>query len=520
MTQAHPHDSHAPDDIDVLSLARTMIRYDTSHNGEGADTLPLARTLERVWRHAGVATEIIETPKPGNVHFLARIPGTGEREPLLVLSHSDVVPARPEDWRHPPFAAEETDGFLWGRGSLDMKGAGAAFMNALLRHVREGTRFDRDIIFLSDCDEEGGWYGTRWLTEHHWHRVAAGAVLTEGGWTLADQDGVTPMLASLTCLDRTFGAVRLTASGTATHSSRPLPDSAIARLAEVVHALSRIRLPVVLTPLNRDYFTALSQGTRDPALTAAIKRLLDVDEAAGPARDRSPAGTADHAVDRAELDTAAQEVLSRSPYPGLHEALLRATVAFVAQDGGLRANVIPGRASALLQLRFTPGGQSPQEVLDHLGGVVSAYPGIRMDLVGPPGEPPDDTLARWNRDWSARPSPIDSDVFTAWRQAVALTHPGVPAVPALFEGGTSGKPWQDRGVPVYGMYPYVVDNATLTAMHGHDERVRVSALRQGAELAYRMFRSFSVHKPHRGSGITYAAEPRGTGEDRPAGELT
>jgi acetylornithine deacetylase/succinyl-diaminopimelate desuccinylase-like protein len=156
----------------------------------------------------------------------------------------------------------------------------------------------------------------------------------------------------------------------------------------------------------------------------------------------------------------------------------------------LRANVIPSRASALLQLRFTPGGQAPEEVLGHIGEIVAEHPGIDMDLVGPPGERPADTLARWNRDWRTRPSPLDSDIFAAWREAVALTHPGVPAVPAMFEGGTSGKPWQERGVPVYGMYPYVVDNATLTAMHGTDERVRVAALRQGAELLYRMFGSF------------------------------
>ncbi|CAL9500806.1 M20/M25/M40 family metallo-hydrolase [Streptomyces sp. enrichment culture] len=474
MTVRSEPEAHAPDDIDVVSLARTMVRYDTSHDGEGADTLPLARTLDRIWRHAGVATEIIETPKPGNVHFLARIPGTGERPPLLVLSHSDVVSTRPEDWQRPPFAAEIADGFLWGRGSLDMKGAGAAFMHALLRHVREGARFDRDIIFLSDCDEEGGWYGTRWLTEHHWDRVDAGAVLTEGGWTLAGEDGRTAMLASLTCVDRTFGAVRLTASGTATHSSRPLPDSAIARLAAVVHAVSRTQLPVVLTPLSRDYFTALARATRDPELTAAVHRLLDADKAG----------------DQAERDAAADAVLSRTAYPGLHNAMLRATIALVAQDGGLRANVIPGRASALLQLRFTPGGQPPQDVLDHIGEIVREYPGIRMDLVGPPGEKPADTLARWNRDWRARPSPTDSDLFDAWRRAVARTHPGIPAVPAVFEGGTSGKPWQDRGIPVYGMYPYVVDNPTLTAMHGNDERVSVAALRQGAELLYRMFGSF------------------------------
>lgn len=381
---------HPPGDTDVVSLTRTMIRYDTSHNGEGADALPLAHTLESVWRHAGVATEIIPTPEPGNVHFLARIEGTGERDPLLVLSHSDVVPAHPEHWQHPPFDAVVSEGFLWGRGSLDMKGAGAAFMNALLRHVREGALFDRDIIFLSDCDEEGGWYGTRWLTEHHWDRVGAGAVLTEGGWTLAQQGGDTPMLASLSCVDRAFGAVRLTATGTATRSSRPLPDSAVARLAAAVHAVSAARTPVVLTPLNRDYFAALARGTQDPGLATAVRRLLE-------AGDTLKTGDT--------LDALAEEVLSRSSYPGLHNALLRATIAFVSQDGGLRANVIPRQASALLQLRFTPGGQSPDDLIHHIGKVIAEHPGTRLDLVGPPGENASDTLARWNGTGAPAPAP-------------------------------------------------------------------------------------------------------------------
>ena len=463
-----PHD---PSDFDVLSLARSMIRYDTSHDGEGADTAPLAGLLASVWEHAGIPTEMIATPKPGNVHFLARIRGAGTAPPLLVLAHSDVVAVHRERWRTEPFGAAVRDGFLYGRGSLDMKGAGAAFMNALLRHVTEGTVFDRDIIYLADCDEEGGWYGTPWLADNHWEKVAAGAVVTEGGWTIAQPDGRNPMLSSMSCLDRAFGAVRLTTEHVATHSSRPQPGGAITRLAGVVERVGRWLPAVTLTDLNRRYFTALAGATSDERLAEAIASLLVADT------PRS-------------LTAAADAVVKHSSYPWLHNAMLRATVAFVAQDGGRRANVIPARASVLLQLRFVPGGQAPRELLDELRAVVGDE--ATMAPVGPPYETPEQTVSRWERDWSQAPASTETDVFAAWQDAARRTFPGVPAVPAMFEAGTSGKPWRDRGIPVYGVYPYLVDHETMVRMHGDDERVRVDELRRGAELLYRMFARFRL----------------------------
>ncbi|WP_238014808.1 M20/M25/M40 family metallo-hydrolase [Dactylosporangium sp. AC04546] len=463
---------HRADDIDPVSLAQSMITFDTSHNGEGADTLPYATMLARVWEHHGVATEIIATPKPGNVHFLARVPGAGRPEPLLLLCHSDVVPAAAERWRVPPFSGEIHDGRLWGRGAVDMKGAAAAIMSAVLRHVREGATFDRDLLYLADCDEEGGWFGTRWLVEHHPEKVRAGAVLTEGGWTLSHPGRSRPMLASMTVLDRTFGAVRLTARGAATHSSRPLPDSAIMVLARAVSTLEGFTPEVALTGLTRRYFGTLAKASEDPRLVGALGRLLAADTAG-------------------ERAAAAAEVVAAGPYPALHNAMLRATVAHVVQDGGLRANVIPAEASTLLQLRFTPQGQSPAEVLAALRAHLAGQP-VELRVVGPPGEEPGDTLARWERDWRCAPAPLDGDVFAAWEAAVGEVYPGVPATPALFEASTSGKPWQERGVPVYGVYPYVVDDEELTAMHGDNERVRVEALREGAELMYRLLARFRM----------------------------
>lgn len=127
------------DPTDPVALAVAMIRQNTSNPGDGAITLPLARMLQGIFRAAGVATEIVPTPKDGNVHFFARIPGSGPatKKPLVLLGHSDVVPAIGDRWETDPFAGEIEDGKLYGRGSLDMKGVNAAFVAAVLRHVRE-----------------------------------------------------------------------------------------------------------------------------------------------------------------------------------------------------------------------------------------------------------------------------------------------------------------------------------------------------------------------------------------------
>src|SRR5260370_34472630 len=144
-------------------------------------------------------------------------------------------------------------------------------MPPILRLLSEGARFDRDIIFVSDCDEEGGPYAARWLAANHWDKVDAGAVLTEGGWFLARGGGQTPMLATLTCQDKVFALVSVTTEGTTTHSSRPRPDSAIVRLDRAAARLVDYQPDVFLGPVVRRHVGALAGATDDPPPAAATR---------------------------------------------------------------------------------------------------------------------------------------------------------------------------------------------------------------------------------------------------------
>jgi acetylornithine deacetylase/succinyl-diaminopimelate desuccinylase-like protein len=470
-----------PEDLDPVALAVAMIRFDTSHNGEGGVTLPHARWFAAKWAAAGIETEIIPTPKPDNVHCIARLRGTGAAAPLLYLGHSDVVSVERERWTVDPYAGEIRDGFLYGRGAIDMKGANAATMAALLRHLSEGAQFDRDIIFLSDCDEEAGPYAARWLAANHWDKVDAGAVLTEGGWFLAQGDGRSPMLATLTCQDKVFALVSVSAAGTTTHSSRPQPDSAILRLNRAIARLGDYQPDVFVGPLVRRHFEALADATDDPLLSRAVRLMLK-------------------AKNRNERNRAGEVVVSRSPYPWLHNALLRPTVAYVIENGGYRSNIIPGGATMTINLRLLPGGPGVAQIVDEMRDAIGDDHVTVAHIGALAGETPEAADIRVAAGIASVPSPYPeaghpgdpTGVFVAWEAAVSSVFPGVQTTPTLFEAGTATGAWRAKGIPVYGVYPYVIDDDTLERMHGNDERVGVDALRGATDLMYALFRQFRV----------------------------
>ncbi|MGW2110343.1 M20/M25/M40 family metallo-hydrolase [Streptomyces sp. NPDC001948] len=455
------------DPTDPVALAVAMIRQDTSNPGDGAVTLPFARMLQGIFRDAGVGTEIVPTPKDGNVHFFARVPGSGPvtKKPLILLGHSDVVPAIGDRWKTDPFAAEIKDGKLYGRGSLDMKGVNAAFVAALLRHVREGAAFDRDIVLWSDCDEEQGPYGVRWFLTEHPGKVAAGAVITEGGWVLSQRDGTTPMIASLTCNDKRSLLLRLETASYATHTSKPFSGQAVIRLGEVLDQLGGWRARIRPNALSRQYFAELAEATTDRPFAEAIREML--------------AARTDQRRDRA-----GETVVRLSETPELHNAMLRTTLAFTSARSGYYPSIVPGTATAEFRAAFLPGADDPGRIVAELRSLIGNR--ATLSVVGNPGESERQALDRLRGYLATPDSDYDTDVFRAWQSAVRRTHPGVRATACQFEAVTSAVPFREQNVPVYGMYPFTVNRDMLKRMHGTDEHIGVEALRQGTETVYQL----------------------------------
>jgi acetylornithine deacetylase/succinyl-diaminopimelate desuccinylase-like protein len=459
-------------DLDPLDLLKRMIRIDTQNFGQGGKTRPFAEMLKSVWDSAGVSSEIIPTPQPDNVHLIARIKGTTSAAPVLLLGHSDVVPVERAKWDVDPFAGVVKQGQIWGRGSLDMKGMDSATVSSLLRHVNEGGRFERDIIVLTDCDEEAGNYGSSWLATQHWDKLDAGMVLTEGGWFLAQRDKQTPMLITVTRQDKVYFNLDLTAKGLATHSSKPNPDAAIVKLSRAVAELAGWLAPVHLTPVTRRYFRALAEATTDRHFARAIHMML-------------------HAHSQQSLERAAKVVVARSSYPWLHSALLRTTAAFVIEDAGYKENVIPSTAHVRVNCRGIPGGQKPRHFLAQVRRMLRDRD-IDVVLAAPAGTTEAEYLDQLDASWATKPADLDTPLYHALARAAAQTYPDAVFAPALFEAGTSLQPWRDHDIPGYGVYPYVIDNDQLIAMHGNNERIYVDALKKGTDFMYRMFDRFRV----------------------------
>ena len=457
---------------DPLTLLKKMLSFDTQNFGKGGNTRPHAEWLKSVWDEAGVPAEIIATPQADNVHLIARIPGrAGSKEkPLLLLGHSDVVPVERENWSVDPFAGTVKDGEIYGRGALDMKGANAASVAALLRHLSQGAEFDRDIIVLTDCDEEAGSYGSGWLAKNHWDKLDCGMVLTEGGWFLAQSDGTTPMLITVTRQDKVYFNLDLRARGTATHSSKPMPDSAIVGLSRAVSELGDYQAPVALTDVTRAYFEALARATDDRKLKSALRLMLK-------------------ARSQRSLERAAALVVKLSDYPYLHSALLHTTMAFVIEDAGYKENVIPSEAHVRVNCRGIPGGQKPRDFLRTIRAMMEERD-IEVTLAGAEGETEEQTLAALDKRWATPPADVKTPLFSGISQAAVKTYPGAVFTPALFEAGTSLGPWREKGIPGYGVYPYVIDNEQLIGMHGNDERIFVDALAKGTDFMYEVFSRF------------------------------
>lgn len=441
----------------TAALLQELLRFDTT-NPPGR-TIELAEHLKKIFDAAGIQNEIIMTPDEGRAHFIARLKGDGSKRPVLIAGHSDVVPAERGTWTVDPFGGVIKDGFVMGRGAMDFKGGQAVFARAMLMLAENKVPLSRDVIFLAEADEEAGEYGTGWLAKNHWDKIDAEFALNEGGWIFQDKEGVTRQV-NITTRDKIYAGLKLEVLGTPTHSSRPMPDSAIGRLTRALAKISVWDTDPTLTPQTRAYFEALSKTTEGP-LAADLATLAKSDEPTA-------------------LREAGKRVAEQGDYPLLWHALMRNTVATTIVKAGVKENVIPGAAEAYINVRLVPGSV-PWDVLKQVEAAIGD-PDIKVTLATTMS----DTEAReyYDKATKAAASSTETDLYKALAESSKKVWPQAEVVSALFEAGTDASAWRQRGVPVYGIYPYPLDNDTLERMHGNDERIAIKSLDQGTQMIY------------------------------------
>ncbi len=425
----------------AFELFRTLLRHDTT-NPPGAEAAA-ARTVADFLADGGLDPEVIETA-PGRACTVARLKGTGEKPPLLLAGHLDVVPAEDGPWTRPPFAAEVHEGWLYGRGAVDMKNM-VAMSAAILRHLAEGgVTPDRDLIVAAVADEEAGCdHGATYLVDHHPDLVRAEYALGEvGGF-------------SMYVMGRTFYPVQVaekgvawlkaTTRGEAGHGSMPRSDSAVVRLAEAVAAMGRTRLPQHTSEVVETYFKSVARHLPAPA-RQVLPRLLN----------RHLSGL----------------ILDRLlPDPGLARTFSTAlsnTVSPTVLRAGTKINVIPGEASVQLDGRTLPG-QTAAQLVAELTDLVGEDVAFEVLKEAPP----------------VQTSP-DTEVYRIIADALVRADPeGIP-VPYLLPGFTDAKAFHRLGTRWYGCAPVRLPKDAGVAFaelyHRPDERIPVDGFHWGLDV--------------------------------------
>jgi acetylornithine deacetylase/succinyl-diaminopimelate desuccinylase-like protein len=453
----------------LVRTLRDLIQI-PSINPPGADApdgeLVAALQIARLLAEAGLEPEVIEpTPGRGSVHVRLRGDGSGG-DPLLLLSHLDVVPAPPERWSHEPFAADVADGYVYGRGAVDMKGTIAmqlAVVGLLAWEARTagldpardpipGLR--RDVLFTCTADEEeGGAAGARWLAKHRPDWLRAAGALNECGGVSVTVAG--RRLYPIQVAEKGSAGYRITVRGTWGHASMPRDDNAIVLAATVIQRLA-VPGPTRITPVTRR-FLDLAAAELPPAAGRLLEGLVGDD----PARAE------------AAIAKACDPMYARAL-----RAIVRDTFSPGVIHAGIKYSVIPGDAVIEVGCRMLPGTSEPAmraELEERLGPDLTAVCEISLIRSGAPVE-----------------APAEGPLFELLVDTIRDHDPEAIPLPVMVPFCTDAKHTDSLGVPTYGFTPLKLapDERFLEQFHGVDERVSVEALRWGLPVLYDVVRRF------------------------------
>lgn len=427
---------------EVVDLVSALIRFDTSNTGELETTKgekECAEWVAQQLQDVGYDTEYVESGAPGRGNVFARLPGKdSSRGALLIHGHLDVVPAEPADWSVHPFSGTVQDGYVWGRGAVDMKDMVGMALALARQFKAEGTVPPRDLVFAFLADEEnGGKYGSQWLVDNRpdLFEGITEAVGEVGGFslTVTRPDGVERRLYMVETAEKGLGWMRLTAKANAGHGSFLHENNAVTILAQAVARLGAHTFPLVLSDSVREFLAA-----------AAEESGLDFDP-------ESP-----------DLDGTLAKLGSISRIVG---ATLRDTANPTMLKAGYKANVIPQTAEAVVDCRVVPGRQA-------------AFEKEVDELIGP------DVTREWITKLDSYETTFDGHLVDAMNEAILANDENGRTVPYMLSGGTDAKAFARIGIRCFGFAPLQLppDLDFAALFHGVDERVPVDSLKFGTRV--------------------------------------
>ncbi len=441
-----------------VRLLGDLLRIDTVNRGTGGEgrddghEVVAADRLASFLREAGVEVRTFEKVK-GRTNLVARVKGTGEKPPLLLNAHLDVVEADASAWQRPPFSGDVHDGYLWGHGAVDMKNMAAmsaCVLSMLARNAGERPRLARDVILAAVADEEAGSrLGSLYMVDDHADEVRAEYMLGEVGAFSQHLFGRT--FYPVQVAEKGICWVRATFEGSPGHGSMPDPDSAVVKLARAIARMGKKRMPVHPTETVRRFVAGLAEHL--PAPQRQVLSKLTVPAAAS-----------------LVLDYAIRDPAQRRSFG----AMLSNTASPDVVTAGTKVNVIPGKATVDIDGRTLPG-QTVESFLAEL-----------REVMGKEGEE-----AQLEVVWSlpAVETSPDTAMFRHLARTLERHHPGAHPVPYMVPGFTDAKAYDRLGTRCYGFAPVRFDpthtDVVFSKMfHGHDERIPVDGLTWGLRVLY------------------------------------
>jgi acetylornithine deacetylase/succinyl-diaminopimelate desuccinylase-like protein len=450
---AAPAFAQSPDEAAFRATYKELVETNTTLSS-GSCTLAAERMAARL-KAAGFPESdlhlIVEPSHPKEGSLVAVLPGTDPKaKAILLLAHIDVVEANRADWERDPFTLVEENGYFYARGSSDDKAQAAVWVDTLARYKREGFRPKRTIKMALTCGEEmaGAFNGAEYLAGHERALIDAGFALNEGAGGLLDDNG-KPVALNIQAGEKFPQNYRFEVTNPGGHSSRPVRDNAIYRLADALVKLRGYDFPIQSNEATRAYFGAMAKLSHEPAAPAMAAF------AANPADARAAAALA--AADPA------------------YNSILHTTCVATMLDGGHATNALPQRARANVNCRIFPG---------------ASVEDVRRTLEQMIGDPQVKVTTLETRSDIAPPPPLTDAIVGPVKAVAGEIFPGVPLVPLMAAGATDAAFLTPAGIPTYGLSGFF-SNKEGSHAHGLNERMGVKALMDGRAFLYRLVKLYA-----------------------------
>jgi acetylornithine deacetylase/succinyl-diaminopimelate desuccinylase-like protein len=433
------------------AIYKEMVEIDSSPTtGSCTKVVRAAETRLKAAGYSGDDMQVvIPEGKPDDGNIVARIRAKSPaKKGVLLLAHIDVVDAKRADWERDPFTLIEENGYFYGRGSADDKSMAAVFLDLMIRLKQEkGFKPRRDVVMALTCGEETSnrVNGVDYLLKNHRDLIDAAFAINEGAGGLLSKDG-KPLTLQVQAGEKIHQVYTLEVTNPGGHSSRPVPDNAIYRLAVATEKISHLSFPIQVNPVVREYFRVtgpLLGGETGAAMSAVAK------------------------------DPSDQAALATLMKDASYNAVVHTTCVATQLEGGHAPNALPQRATLTLSCRVMQG-TTPEQVKETLEKTIDD-PQVKVTIVR-------------RRDGSS-PPPLTDEIMGPVKAQSAKLWPGVPVAPMMSAGATDGRYLMNAGIPTYGMSGMFATPDETNA-HGLNEKRRVKSLYEGRQFLEGVVRAY------------------------------